>query len=128
MNVDELMKWLSRFGELVTMGVRISKECNSLCYDLSLRYLTILISLDVVNFCSYLNFESEAACYDRVLDVCDEAVVRKIESIVEYGRKLSLGEYVELDLLESVNNELPGIYLCLSRIVANEVSVFKPDQ
>ncbi|MEM1680676.1 MAG: hypothetical protein QXZ56_05620 [Sulfolobales archaeon] len=116
------MEWLSWFGELVTMNVRISRECAGLCADLSQKYLTILTALELTNFCKYLGHHSESSCYDDVLKVCGDEVVQNISKIVSIGKDLSNGKNVELSILKTFNIKLPEIYLCLSRIAATYIS------
>ncbi len=123
MDVDGLMKWLSRFGELVTMSVRVSRECSSLCVDLSLRYLTIVLGLDLINFCSYLDHALESgSCYDDVLKSCGAVTAQDVLEIINIGRKLSANEYTDLNVLEAIMDRLPETYLCLSRMVATYIS------
>lgn len=122
-DVDGLMKWLSRFGELVTMGVRVSRECSGLCTDLSLRYLTIIIGLDLINLCNYLGYRLEInSCYDDIFKSCGATVAQDVLEIISISRKLSVNEYVELSVLEAIMSRLPETYLCLSRMVTTYIS------
>lgn len=113
---------MSWFGELVTMNVRISKECAGLCADLSLKYLTILTGLELTNFCNYLGYPSESSCYDDVLNKCGDEVTQKISKIISISKDLSNGKNVENHILKTLNVKLPEIYLCLSRIAATYIS------
>lgn len=124
MDVEELMGWLSRFGELVTMSVRIFRECSGLCGDLSIRYLMILLGLDLINFCRYFGYEVES-CYDDVLKMCGNSIMKGFHETVDVGKRLSAGEYIGNDFLKHIINELPMIYLCLSRMIASNISKSK---
>ncbi len=119
MKMDELMKWLSRFGELVTMSVRVSRECGDLCVELSLRYLMILLGLDLINFCNYLGHSSDTSCVEDILKTCGPQASQDVLETIRIGRELSSGEYVELDIIKSIASRLPETYLCLSRKVAS---------
>lgn len=125
-DVEYLKYWLVRYGELVTMVVRVLRECSGLCCELSLRYLTMLLGLDIVKLCRHLNYGLIDVCLEELGSICSE-YSGKVNTLVGISRRLSEGEFVLFDELTNLlgvdGGYISGIYLCLSRIITQKLSV-----
>ncbi len=125
-DVEYLKYWLVRYGELVTMVVRVLRECSGLCCELSLKYLTMLLGLDIVKLCRYLNYGLVDECLKELSNVCSE-YSGKVGTLVSVSRRLSEGEFVLFEDLTNLlgvdGSDISGIYLCLSRLITQNLVV-----
>ena len=119
---QDIRSWIVRYGELITLAQRVLKECSAVCASLSLRYLIIMLGLELSNFCKYLTDklrrELDSNCREVLKELgIKEDLIDNLMDLASISKALTEGKDVNDDVLIALVNRLPEGYAFLSRVI-----------
>lgn len=119
---QDIRSWLVRYGELVTLTQRVLRECGGVCASLSLRYLIIVLGVELNNFCRYVTTGLGSGLSGNCVDVMrglgvKEDLVSSLAELLTVSKALAEGVDVGDDVLTTLVGRLPESYALLSRTV-----------